>query len=539
MAIIPVRRLGDVGTITDVNPYDLPPNILSQGNNLRFHNGSISRSPVFKTMLATTVATPSFTFTFSVAGDADKIGVVGKNGSIYFYTGGTETDVTPTSGFTPADSLEPHTYCSLGNVGYLNRNTAVPMYYKDGSTDFAILPNWPATYTCKALRSFKSYLIALNITKAGAENPTMVKWSDITVTNSYPVSWDETDLTKSAGENPLDDLQTELLDGLSLRDAFVCYGKDQVHIMEYTADNDVFRFRKVFDGIGIINTNCVVEVDGKHFVFGKDDIYVHDTVSWQSIIKGKNKNYVFNNLNASLSDGFFVTYNPHLNEILFCYTSGDDQAGFSGTSLPNRIAVFNPANGSWAFRDLPNCGGATVATYLPPGLTWSTISSTWETIGSTWYSLESSAPQTMFFVSGIHTGSGITDDRLVGYDTILNGHLVEGQTAELNKPAWAERVGIDMDETGEQLRAYKVVRTIYPQAQSLGGTANLKFSFGATEFNDLQPTFGTTTTFDSMTDHKVDCRFGGRYLAWRLENDTIYDMALSGFDIDVTSTGRR
>jgi hypothetical protein len=538
MAIIPVRRLGDIGIITDVNPYDLPPNALSQGNNLRFHNGSILRSPVFKEIYATTAITPVFAFTFRTSGNTDKIGIAGKDGSLYFYANDIEEDVTPAS-FTPADSSEPHTFCTLGNVGYVNRNTAVPMYYQEGSTDFDELPNWPATYTCKALRSFKSYLIALNITKASNQNPTMVKWSDVTVTNSYPVSWDETDPTKSAGENTLDDLQTELLDGLTLRDAFVCYAEDQVHLMEYTADNFIFRFRKIFDGIGIINTNCVVEVDGRHYVFGKDDIYVHDTVSWQSIIKGKNKDYVFNSLNASSSDTFYVAYNPSLNEIMFCYVSGDGEAGFTDTPYPNRAAVFNPENGTWSFRDLPNCGGATAATYNPASVTWASTTNTWKNVGTSWYSLENSSPKTMFFVAAAEIPSGVGDSRLLGYDTILNGHLLQPQLAEANKPSWAERIGIDMDETGEQLRAYKVVRTIYPQAQSQGGVDNLSFSFGATEFNDLQPVLGDPVLFDSATQHKVDCRFGGRYLAWRCTNDTDYSMSLSGFDIDVATTGRR
>ena len=34
---------------------------------------------------------------------------------------------------------------------------------------------------------------------------------------------------------------------------------------------------------GLINENCVVEVEGKHYCFGRDDIIVHDGTTKQSI----------------------------------------------------------------------------------------------------------------------------------------------------------------------------------------------------------------------------------------------------------------
>ena len=45
--------------------------------------------------------------------------------------------------------------------------------------------------------------------------------------------------------------------------------------MEYVGGSEIFTFNKVFDKTGLINTN-VVEVEGKHYCFGLDDIYVHD-----------------------------------------------------------------------------------------------------------------------------------------------------------------------------------------------------------------------------------------------------------------------
>ena len=538
MAIFPLRRLGDIGILADPNPYDLPPNALSQGNNLRFNDGKISRSPVFKTVLNTTASSPSFLFTYLQAGQVDKVGIANNDGSLYFYSNGVEEDVTPAS-FTPIVSDSPHTFCSLANVAYVNRDTAAPMYYKDGSTDFDELPNWPADYTCKVLRSFKSYLIALNITKPTSDNPTMVKWSDIALVNSYPATWDETDPANSAGENTITEADSEFLDGLPLRDAFVLYTENQVHMMEYTADNDVFRFRKLWDNIGIMNTNCVVEVEGRHYVFGRKDIYVHDGISYQSIIRGKNHKYVYGNLISDDRGRFFVAHNPYLTEIYFCYVSADEQANFIETTYCNKAAVFNYSNGTWAFRDLPNSAGATYAS-LSTSFTYDGSDPlTYDEAGGSYSNMTDNSKKVMFMLSAQDTTNNLTASRLFAHDEITGGMVATALEPEATKASWIERIGIDLDDIGEQLRAYKVINTIYPQGSSLAGAANMGFSFGATDYVEDTPTFSAIQYFSPPDAYKVNSRAAGRYLAWRMLNDSDYDHELSGMDVEVVVTGRR
>lgn len=539
MAILPVRGLGDVGIITDINPYDLPPNALSQGNNIRCSNRRITRSPAFKSIVNTTATVPVFCYTYAIPDGPDKLGIVHNTGTSYFFDGVTQEDVTPAV-FTPATSALPFTHCVLANVSYLNRGSDVPQYYLPTSTDYTKLANWPATYTCRVLRAFKSFLIAINVTKAGTAYPSLVKWSDITLTNSIPASWDETDPTLSAGENPIQDLTAPLLDGLSLRGSFILYTKNQVVLMEYTADNEIFRFRNLFNNIGIINTNCVVEAEGKHFVFGKDDIYVHDGVSHQSIITGKNQKYVFENIINSESDKFFVAHNIKLTEVMFCYVSSDGHAGFAGTTYCNRAAVFNYTNGTWTFRDLPNTPAATNAALSYTTVTYISVApETYDSLGGSYADLSDTSLKSLYFTSPLDVSGNLTASRLYGYDDIYVGTFSQPITVEATKASWAERIGIDLDETGEQLRTYKVIKTIYPQAKALGGTSNISFSFGATEFDDLTPTFNTPVNFDPMTNHKVDVRIGGRYLAWKANNSSLYSHELSGFDIDIQATGRR
>jgi hypothetical protein len=48
MANLPLRDLGQIGLITDTNPYTLPPNALSKALNVVFDDNRIQRAPVFK-----------------------------------------------------------------------------------------------------------------------------------------------------------------------------------------------------------------------------------------------------------------------------------------------------------------------------------------------------------------------------------------------------------------------------------------------------------------------------------------------------------
>ena len=49
----------------------------------------------------------------------------------------------------------------------------------------------------------------------------------------------------------------------------------------------MFTFRKLFSDDGVINQNCIVVAEGKHFVFGNSDIYVTDGNTKRSIADEK------------------------------------------------------------------------------------------------------------------------------------------------------------------------------------------------------------------------------------------------------------
>lgn len=538
MAISPLRKLGEIGVITDVNPYDLPVNAVSMAVNVRFNNGMMSRSPVFRDAVATTQSNPVFTFSYEASPGNDVIFIADSTGTLYSLANGSQTNVTD-AGFTPASSTIPYTSTSLAGVVYINRQDQQPRYFGSASTTFASLPNWLSTWRCRSLRSFKSFLIALNVQKSGVSYPNMVKWSDITLYGTYPASWDSTDPTKSAGENTLAEMKSGILDGAALRDFFVVYGPTSSYLMEYTADSDIFRFRKLFDNQGIIGTNCVVEVDGLHYVFGDRDIYVHDGTSVKRIANNRVRNFIYDNLNTSKADNFFVFHNVALQEVNFCYVSGDGYAGFSGTTYCNRSAVYNYANDTWTFYDLPNVGVGCYAKYST-STTYTNATTTYDTVGGSYYDQEGAGNKSYFMPSLANTSVGLSDARILGFDPADNSILSLSAYAPANKPAYAERIGIDLDELrGVDIRTYKVIRAIYPEVEVVGASQTLNFAFSGTTTVQQQVAWGTESTFNPRTQYKIDLKTGGRFLGWYVESLDNNDFTLSGYDVDIVLTGKR
>ena len=60
MALIPVENVGEVGIVKDINPWQLPPNVWSDGNNVRSEHGAIVKSPGYSEVMATVPVAPYY-----------------------------------------------------------------------------------------------------------------------------------------------------------------------------------------------------------------------------------------------------------------------------------------------------------------------------------------------------------------------------------------------------------------------------------------------------------------------------------------------
>ena len=297
MPNLPIRGLGSVGVVTDVDPYNLPINGFTRGKNVRFHEGKVSHGPVFRDVAAGNQLTnPVFVHGVQAATGYDTVLVVTDEFDINEFSNGVFTQRY--AGNSQLNTTEL-TATSLANVTYVNRSDRIPVHRTSSTSTFTDLPNWPTTLRATSLRSFGDFLVAMNTTENGVEHPNRVRFSTTALSNSVPSTWDETDVTESAGFNDLVQMETPILDGATLGSNFLIYSSDQVWLMEFVGGTFIFNFRKLYDDAGVMSQNCIVEVEGKHFVFDFDDIYMTDGNTRQSICDGRVRDYIFNGIDYS------------------------------------------------------------------------------------------------------------------------------------------------------------------------------------------------------------------------------------------------
>lgn len=539
MTVVPIRSLGKIGVITDVNAFDLPPEALSSARNVRFSKGNITNAHVWREAIASpTGGSPVFTFTAERTNQPDYLGYVTTDGKVYHVLNGTADEVS-ISGYVPSTSTAVRTFTTLQGVYYSNQEDRVPWFYKSTSTDYAVLTNWDTNHRCKVLRGYKDFLVALNVTKSAVVYPNMVKWSNIALYDAVPDSWDPSDTTKSAGENTIAEIQTDILDGMTLRNSFIVYATDQAWVMEYSAGPDVFQFYKLFGDRGIASTNCVTEVDGLHFVLDDDDIYMHDGVSPpKSIVDKRVKTHIFRNMDLTKAEKFFVYHEHSASEVWFCFNSKLGNLKWLGSSCTycNYAAVYNYSEDTWTFHDLPNVSSmSSVGWQITP--TYATTSLTYDTAGSSYADLIPNNTNNTFAAS-VAEGT-IATTRITQVDSGLGTSLPFNAASELAVVPYTERTGLDLDELVPELKSYKNYRAVYPQVTVEDATAPFSFKFGGVDMPAQELEWDTLQTFEPTTEYKLDTRSRGRYLAWYFEGANNNTYSLSGFDLDFVSASRR
>ena len=357
MAILPVRDLGAVGVVTDVEPYNLPIQGFSRADNVVFEDGRVARAPIFKSIFKNTTqeyqgaafatqASSSGTDEFFVTDRSYNIAKWAYPAFVGVPAVASNTYVTPD--VSNSGDTVPVTSTTLSEVVYFNKPDRRPIYKlpnedffrelhpQDAGTSAAgVTSSWGSltdVWKCQVLRSYGDFVLALNMTQGSDSYSARVRWCDPVLNGSAGLSWDASDTTTLAGFNDLVQIEGGIVDGLSLGSQFVIYSNDQVWLMEFVGGQFVFNFRRLFTGAGIINTNAVCEVDNNHYVFGPDDIYLHNGTQKQSIAKGKVRDFIFKGLDTDKKHAIFVHHDVRFKKVMFCYNSQDANVKYTAVS---------------------------------------------------------------------------------------------------------------------------------------------------------------------------------------------------------------
>jgi hypothetical protein len=543
LAIVPLRDIGKLGVLTDIDPYDLPAPAFSFAKNIRIENNRIERGSVFRTAGALS-KNPRHLFGYSDKNTNAQLLTVNDDGSVWQWSPTTGHISVTVGGYVGGVSSLPVTSCAVNNVVFINRPDRNIWYRsKDGTGPFLGLPEGPGQWTngvsAQAISSIKGCVVAMNLTKSGSRYPNNVLWSDFVPLDQPPV-WDITLATypsSSAGENTLADMIGPIVDGEPLKDRLFIFGQDETWYMEYVGGNDMFKFDRQFDK-GCVNANCAVVVDSIQYVFGPNDIWAHDGVTEKSMAQDRVRRFIYEGMKNSAKSSFFVAHHPEQTEIHFCYVSDDRFVRFpsdKGTGC-NRAAIYNYASQVWYFADLPYVTHATqLAINIPRS--FDATSMTFDSLGGS-FSAQAGETKLQYLVgSDQNTTYGLSCSlkTFARYSSTSTSFPID---APANTGALLYREGLDLDELQAELRGYKLCSSLWPQIRIDPNAQPLVFTVGSCDHPNAVPIWGNTQTYDN-TWTKLDHNIAGRFLAYKIEQSDYLPFSMSGFDFDLTLLGKR
>ena len=531
MPIVPVRNLGAVGVVKDVRPQEAPPGAWTAARNVRFNSNGVSRSSIFKHCYPPVLYATSPVGVFRGSATSEGYLITAYNdGTLTQDYAGVRTNVTPAS-IVPGIIDSQITSATLGGVTYLNFPGRRPYQRLAPSSGvFAPLPGWSNSDFCRSMRPYKDYLLALNVTKSDTNYAGMVKWSDAAQYGAPPLNWDTASLSSNAGETIINDINGSLVDGLALADAMIIYGEHQTFRCDFIGQPLIFRFSKLFDNRGVMAENCVAEVNGSHYVFGRDDIYVHNGYEDKSLCGGVVRKHIFNEINFTKSSACFIVHHRVENELWFCYPTVSDEVSWSGVEGCNKAAVYNYGNGTWTFIDLPSIVGSCMI-HIGAAYDW-TLTGTWAEQSASWLSFVDSTNPALLVASRGNPATG-TGKTAYFVDDLGKPILPNPVAYDTWFPAFAERVTADLDELGVNLSDRKLIRSVTPQYVSNAGTNRLSLTVGASRTPKDGTYWGRTLNFIDYSPDRYDCRLNDRYLSIRFDIPVRYYAEISGYDLDI------
>lgn len=369
-----IPLLGQVGINKDGQPQELPENAWSDGANVRFREGALERMKGEQMVFDATTVVPYFLIAYYTGGK--KYWIHAGLAGVFADDGTTRLDITPA--VAPTGAIDDRwTGGVLNGILVLNNGVNNP-YFWNGTGILAPLTAWPASTTAKSLRPFKYWLVALNVTKSGTEYAHMVKWSDASDPGTLPTSWDETDKTTLAGELPVGEEPSLLVDQLPWGDVNIIYKENSMYSMAATGGDDVFRVSRLPGNVGLLAPGCVASTPYGHVVLTHGDVIIHAGQGPQSIINGVMRKWLFRNIDTDTRNRSFLVANPPSKEVWVCFPE-------LGQTECTVAAVWNWEDKNWTIRRLNNLTYGATGQLSPFATnTWDDQNMAWDDAVTAW-----------------------------------------------------------------------------------------------------------------------------------------------------------
>lgn len=514
MPLINVTNTGQIGLNKDLSIYELPINAWTDCKNIRFLDGYAYQFYGHGEVYKTPSFIPQFVMPQVISGNRYWIYATAGKQFAVTNTGGV-TVHTDISHVTPRTGVVNNwTGTSLSGIPVLNAGDgSKPITWDlNLANKFIDLANFPANTSCKSIRAYKNFLVALNVTVSGTNKPFLVKWSSPADPGALPATWDATDQTKDAGETDLSDGGDVIIDGLPLRNSFMIYKQASIYRMDYVGGAFVFSFNKLAGTNGILNRNCVVEIDGNHLVLTGSDVIIHDGQNIQSILDKMTRRYLFQNIDIDAVGLCFLFKNPFFNEVFICFPS-------VGSTSCDKAIVYNYKDRTVSFRDLPNVNHADF------GSVDNSLEGNWNQDSSPW------ASDLTLWNGGDFTPSAA---RVLMAPNSLKLFLLDASSSfdGVIPDAYLERQGLGFGDPTK----IKTIRRIRPRITGNLGDTVLVY-VGGSDDPYTTPIYKPAVTFTIGQTVSCDVFSSSRYPAIKFATGTAYQWRLDSFDFDIVSGG--
>jgi len=220
--------------------------------------------------------------------------------------------------------------------------------------------------------------------------------------------------------------------------------------------------------------------------------------------------------------------------------SADPLVNFKNVTGCNRAAVYNMNNQTWTFDDMPSIysfDDGPVSNLL----TYETVATDYADFGGSYQDQEDGGKRVTVCIGDGATEYGI-QPTLYAFDLYGPGSVAPYPVdPAATAPVYLERTGIDLDELGVELRDFKLLRSIYPQARvdTSGGNV-LQIAAGASDDpNSDTPVYTDYQPYDGVDNYKVDLNTDGRWLALKILWNDYRTFTITGFDLDLKTSGKR
>ncbi len=502
----------------DLEPHDVGIEEYTSGRNVVFRDAFAERVQGVRDVFGDPIGPPvhlhpeltsaAAFWTYGTREATEKLGVT--DGAAHF-------DITPAAGIVTDPTIpQPWTSGSLNGVPFYNWGSGTPVFWDLQTGNIAQdLPGWETDATCRAMGSFKNYLIAMDYTDGGGQRfAQLVRWSDAAEPGSLPQTWAPAP-DNDAGSLSVAETVGPLIDGRTLRNQFILYKQRATHTLDFVGGTFIFALRTLFTTSGVLTRNCIQEFRGRHVVLTDGDVILTDGHSVQSIIDRRMRRFLFASIDPVFFVNSFVAQLASQNEIWVCYPE-------NGSEFANRALVWDYEQNKWGVRDLfetPHARAGVIPDDGSGSVDWDTDTEEWDEDITIWNEVNFNPVEDSLLLADIEDGFFNVDFGIDFAGADIDAEIV--------------RASLDLGEPD----VVKTVRSIWPRVNGNSGDV-VEIRLGTQMHINDAIEWSLPVEFRINVDEKVDVFGSGKLISYALRSIGGAGWQSSGFDIEYSRKGR-